>query len=76
MDLARQGKDGGCIWFVADSESNFCFFKFIQDNNHPITPNKIAQKLLIDDADIKKIVNNFRKKSREIIESTKSSKKS
>jgi len=61
---------------VADREANFCFFKFIQDNNHPITPNKIAQKLLIDDAQVKKIVNNFRKKSREIIDSTKSSKKS
>lgn len=76
MDLARQGKEGGCPWFVADRESNYCFFKYVSDDNHPVTPQKIAQKLLIDDSEIKKIVNNFRKKSSEILDRAKSPKKS
>ena len=76
VDLARQGKEGGCPWFVADRESNFCFFKFASSDNHPVPPQKIAQKLLIDDSEVKKIVNNFRKKSRDILDTPKSSKKS
>ena len=76
VDLARQGKEGGCPWFVADRESNYCFFKMMNDDGHPMLPHKIAQKLLIDDAEIKKIINNFRKKHLENLDSPKSSKKS
>ena len=76
VDLARAGKEGGCPWFIADRESNYCFFKFAADDAKPVLPQKIAQKLLIDDSEIKKIVNNFRKKFSEIVDKSKSSKKS
>ena len=61
VDLARQGKEGGCPWFVADAESNFCFFKYMNDlGNKPVPPHRITHLLLVDDNEIKEIVTRFR----------------
>jgi hypothetical protein len=76
VNLAKKGQEGGCPWFVSDQESNYCFFKFMQDDSRPVPPQKIAQKLLIDDSEVKKIINNFKKKSAELLEKSKSPKKS
>lgn len=68
VDAERAGCAGGCPWFVADREANYCFFKFMADNgNRDVPVQKIAQKLLIDDSEVKKIVQRFRKTASEAL---------
>jgi hypothetical protein len=62
IDEARKGCQGGCPYFVADRESNYCVFKYLADNgNKPVQPHRIARLLMIDDAEVKRIINNFKK---------------
>lgn len=62
MDLARQGKQGGCPWFVADAEANFCFFKYMADNGQSILTHRIARLLMIDDNEVKRVIQSFRRR--------------
>jgi hypothetical protein len=61
VDLARDGKHGGCPFFINDRESNFCFFKFMSDNGQQVDTATIARLLMMDDAEVKKIIAKFRK---------------
>ncbi len=61
MDLAREGKEGGCPWFIADRESNYCVWKFLSDDGRPTEPAKVARLLMIDDTDVKRTVTAFKK---------------
>lgn len=72
VDAARQGKEGGCPWFVADRESNYCIWKYLADDGRPTDPAKIARLLMIDDSEVKKVVQAFKKKINEDGESTPS----
>jgi hypothetical protein len=61
---ARDGKEGGCPFFVNDPGSAYCFFKYMADNAGTPTPDdKIARLLMINDAEVKKIVSNFKRRS-------------
>lgn len=78
MDLARDGKEGhgGCPWFINDPEANFCFFKYMADHGaREVEPTKIAAKLMIDDSEVKRIVQGFKKKAREVLDPTPPKKK-
>lgn len=75
VDAARDGKEAGCPWFVNDAESHFCFFKFMNDNGpRSVSTPKIAQKLMLDEGEIKKIEKGFRKKAAEVLDPTSSKK--
>ena len=62
MDLSRQGKQGGCPWFVADAESNYCFFKYMADNGGDMENHRIARLLMMDDNEVKRVIQSFRRK--------------
>lgn len=62
MDLARQGKVGGCPFFIADAESNFCFFKYMADNGQSIPTHRIARLLMVDDNEVKRVIQSFRRR--------------
>jgi hypothetical protein len=61
--LRKDRKTGheGCPWFIADAESHYCFFKYMHDDGRPTPPNRVARLLLIDDNDVKRIVQAFRR---------------
>jgi hypothetical protein len=61
--IRKNRKDGhlGCQFFIADPESNYCFFKFMADDGRPVPTHRIAHLLMMDDNEVKKIVQNFRK---------------
>ncbi len=61
VDLNRQNKVGGCPWFVADAESNFCFFKYMADNGQSVPTHRIARLLMVDDNEVKRIIQSFRR---------------
>lgn len=47
----QESKMSGCEWAINDRESNYCFFKYIYDNqskDHPTI--EIAEKLMITQA--------------------------
>lgn len=60
-DAARDGKEGGCPWFVADRESNYCLFKYLADNGRATAAPKVARLAMVDEAEVKAIVNKFKK---------------
>jgi hypothetical protein len=62
VDAARQGKKAGCDWFVADPEANFCFFKYMSDDGQAIPTHRIARLLMIDDNEVKRVIQSFRRK--------------
>jgi hypothetical protein len=62
IDLARQGKQGGCPWFVADAESHYCFFKYMADNGQAVPAHRIARLLMIDDNEVKRVIQSFRRR--------------
>lgn len=62
VDSARQGKTEGCQWFIANAESNFCWFKFMRDEARPVEPKRISQLLMIDDSEVKRIIQAFKRK--------------
>lgn len=68
IDAAKQGLVGGCEWFVASHEANYCWFKFIRDEARPVEPKKIAQLLMIDDAEVKRIIQGFRRKIPQLLD--------
>lgn len=61
VDCARKGEEGGCPWFIADREANYCSFKYLADNGKPLETAKVARLCMIDDSEVKKIVAKFRK---------------
>jgi hypothetical protein len=70
VDLARKGLVGGCPWYVADAESNYCFFQMQHDrgNGRPMQTPRIARMEMIDDAQVKKIISNFRKQAANLLD--------
>lgn len=62
IDAARKGKVGGCPWFVSDSESNYCFFKYMDDDGRSIPTHRIARLQMIDDSEVKRVIQSFRRK--------------
>lgn len=62
VDAARNNEEGGCPWHVNDAGSYFCFFKYMHENPQPTDTSKIASLLMIDDNEVKKIVQAFRRK--------------
>lgn len=62
VDLARQGKEGGCAWFIADAESHYCFFKYMADNGQSLQTQRIAHLLMVDDNEVKRLIQAFRRK--------------
>lgn len=65
-DLRATGEisPGNCQWFVNDAQSQWCFFKYMADNNNTETPDhRIATLLLEDDHQIKKIIQNFKRRA-------------
>jgi hypothetical protein len=68
VDLARKGQTGGCPWYAADAESNYCFFSLMEQrgNGRPMPTPRIARVEMIDDTQVKKIVSNFRKLAKQI----------
>jgi hypothetical protein len=61
IDFARRGKKGGCPWFVASQESNYCFFALMEkEGNRPIESGRVASLLLIDDSEVKQITAKFK----------------
>jgi hypothetical protein len=69
VDAARRGVEAGCEWFVADAESHYCFWRFLEDrgDGKPVPPAKIAAKLMIDDTQVKKVFDKFKKDFKEIL---------
>ena len=67
VDEARKGCEGGCPWFIADRESNYCYFKYMADNGRATEPAKISRLLLIDDAEVKQIMSKFKKAAQEFM---------
>ena len=70
IEFQRKGTEAtghkGCPWFLADAESNYCFFKYMADDGRPVATQKIAHLMMIDDNEVKKIITNFRKKLPEL----------
>lgn len=65
IDTLRKGRSGGhegCPWFIADAESNYCFFKYMHDDGRPIPTHRIARLLMIDDNEVKRVVQSFRRR--------------
>jgi hypothetical protein len=62
MICSRKGESGGCGWFVADAEYNYCFFKFMADDGRDVSTNRIARLLMIDDSEVKRVIQSFRRK--------------
>lgn len=65
IDALRNNEQGGCEWYINDAGSHFCFFKYMHENNLPIDTSKIASLLMIDDNEVKKIVQAFRRKAQQ-----------
>ena len=65
VDAERRAETAGCPWFVNDAESNYCVWKYLADNGAPTQPAKIARLCMIDDNEVKKIVQGFTKKMTE-----------
>jgi len=62
MMAARKGKIDGCPWFVADAESYYCFFRFMIDDGRNVPTHRIARLLMIDDSEVKRVIQSFRRK--------------
>jgi hypothetical protein len=66
IDYARKGKKGGCPWFVADLEANYCFFSLMKnDGSSPMETEEIAPLLMMDDSEVKSIVSAFKETASE-----------
>ncbi|NBP02996.1 MAG: hypothetical protein EBU90_23365 [Proteobacteria bacterium] len=61
VDAAKKGEEAGCPWFVASEEAHYCFFALMAQEGRPMEPAEIARLLYIDDAQIKKDIQKFRK---------------
>lgn len=66
MTAARKGEHGGCPWFVADAEASYCFFKYMADDGRSIPTHRIARLLMIDDSEVKRVIQSFRRKVPEL----------
>lgn len=72
VDLVRKGLEPTCDWFVADAESNYCFWKYMADrgDGRPLSTAKIAKLLMIDDAEVNRIVSKFKSQFADLISPT------
>jgi hypothetical protein len=70
-DAARDGKEAGCPFFIADRESNYCVFKFLADNGRPTDAPKVARLAMIDENEIKQIQAKFKKMAIALLEDKK-----
>lgn len=59
----RKGGKAICPWFVNDAESNYCWFKLMHDDGREIPSYRIARFLMIDDAEVKRVIQSFRRKA-------------
>jgi hypothetical protein len=67
MDLARNRQHGGCPWFIADAESQYCFFKYITDNaGKQCETQRIAHFLMLDDSEVKRLLSQFKTRISEL----------
>lgn len=62
MTASRKGETGGCSWFVADAEAHYCFFRFMIDDGRDVPTHRIARLLMIDDSEVKRVIQSFRRK--------------
>ena len=60
VDAERKGETAGCSWFVADAESNYCFYAYMANNGNPDSSSKVARLLMIEESEVKKIEKAFR----------------
>jgi hypothetical protein len=61
VNCAKKGKEGGCPWFVASLESNFCFFSYLKDHGgRQMLAEKIAPLLMMGDEEVKSIITKFK----------------
>ena len=69
VDRVRKGLEPTCEWFVADAESNYCFWKFMEDrgDKKPLSTAKIAKLLMIDDSEVNRVVNEFKSQFSELV---------
>lgn len=69
VDQARKGLEPACEWFVADAESNYCFWKYMADrgDGKPLPTAKIAKLLMIDDSEVNRIVSKFKSQFSELV---------
>lgn len=71
LDADRKGLDtdkGACEWWINDSESYYCFFKFMANEGRPVEINKIARLINAEDAEIKAIIQRGKKVLAPILE--------
>ena len=68
VDLSRKGKIGGCPWFISDPEYHYCFFKLMDDDGFPMTTNRVSRMLMMDDTEVKRILQNVRRKLPDLID--------
>ena len=68
VDQVRKGLEPACEWFVADAESNYCFWKYMADrgDGKPLPAAKIAKLLMIDDSEVNRIVSKFKSQFSEL----------
>jgi|GEM_PF-4012316 len=62
MESTRKGENQGCPWFVAEASSCYCFFKLMADDGRAIPAHRIAHLLMIDDSEVKRVIQSFRRK--------------
>jgi hypothetical protein len=65
IDAARNGKEDGCPWFVADEESCYCCWKYLADNGRSTPAPQVARLCMISDKEVKQIIGKFKKKFEE-----------
>jgi len=62
VNQVRRDQEPGCEWFVADSSSYYCFFKYMESyGNKPISPAKTARMCMEEDSFVSKTINTFKK---------------
>ena len=66
INAAFKGEDPDqhCPWYINSAEHQFCFFKYMKDDgiNHSTSTSKISQLLMLNDFEVKKIFQNFKRK--------------
>jgi len=62
MQASRKGETAGCPWFVADPESHYCFFRYMADDGRSVPTHRIARFLMIDDNEVKRVIQSFRRR--------------
>lgn len=69
VDASRNGKEAGCPWSVADQESCYCVWKYLDQEGRPTDAAKTARLAMINETEIKTIEAKFKKLAQEILDS-------